>query len=169
VTVEKRTLVLYEAPHRLLRTLDDLADAGLAGRLVSLGRELTKRHEEVLRLPLDEARRYFAGHEPRGEFVLVIEGREAYGRRCPKAAGEPRDGAPLPGEAMPPGAAQPDSADMPDSQVLRLLASLLRQGLSVREAARRCGETTGRKRNELYRMALALRQDAAAAKPGGLA
>lgn len=73
---EERTIILYEAPHRLLRTLDDLREV-LGDRRVSVCRELTKIHEEVLSLTLEEAAAYYRGTEPRGEFVLVLAGRPA--------------------------------------------------------------------------------------------
>jgi 16S rRNA (cytidine1402-2'-O)-methyltransferase len=71
---EPRTIVLYEAPHRLARTLADLAGALGDDRQVSIGRELTKLHEEHWRGTLAEARRWAEAHEPRGELVLVVEG-----------------------------------------------------------------------------------------------
>jgi 16S rRNA (cytidine1402-2'-O)-methyltransferase len=74
LAVEERTMVLYEAPHRVARTLADLAEVLGADRLVVLARELTKLHEEVWRGRLDQAERWVASHEPKGEFVLVVEG-----------------------------------------------------------------------------------------------
>lgn len=71
---ETAVMVFYEAPHKLRTTLDDLADFFGGSRRISLCRELTKIHEEVLRFKLDEAREYYSGNEPRGEFVLVLEG-----------------------------------------------------------------------------------------------
>lgn len=71
---ETAVMVFYEAPHKLRATLDDLAEFFGGGRKISLCRELTKIHEEVLRFTLDEAREYYSDHEPRGEFVLVLEG-----------------------------------------------------------------------------------------------
>lgn len=71
---ERRTVVLYEAPHRLARTLADLAGAAGPQRRVVLARELTKLHEEVWRGTLGEALEHVAAHEPRGEFVLVLDG-----------------------------------------------------------------------------------------------
>ncbi len=68
------TTVLYEAPHRLLRTLRLLADALGPERPVAVCRELTKKHEEVLHFTLGTAAAYFEGTEPRGEFVLVLAG-----------------------------------------------------------------------------------------------
>ncbi len=70
---ERRTVILYEAPHRLIRTLKHLYDA-LGDRNAVLCRELTKIHEEAVRIRLSEAQAYFADKEPRGEYVLVIEG-----------------------------------------------------------------------------------------------
>ncbi len=70
---EERTLVIYEAPHKLLKTLEDLLKA-LGDRKISLCRELTKLNEEVNRTSLSDACEYYKTHEPRGEFVLVIEG-----------------------------------------------------------------------------------------------
>ncbi|MGI6005079.1 MAG: 16S rRNA (cytidine(1402)-2'-O)-methyltransferase [Christensenellales bacterium] len=71
---EKRTMVLYEAPHRLLRTLEDLKGVLGGQRQMALCRELTKLHEQVMRLCIDEMVEHYREHEPRGEMVLVIEG-----------------------------------------------------------------------------------------------
>ncbi|MCC8135506.1 MAG: 16S rRNA (cytidine(1402)-2'-O)-methyltransferase [Ruminococcus sp.] len=71
---ETATMVFYEAPHKLRGTLDDLAEYFGGGRKISICRELTKIHEEVLRFTLDEAVQYYSEHEPKGEFVLVAEG-----------------------------------------------------------------------------------------------
>jgi len=70
---EKRTLILYEAPHKLRATLDDLLKF-FGNRKISLCRELTKLNEEVMRTTLTEAVSYYAENPPRGEYVLVIEG-----------------------------------------------------------------------------------------------
>lgn len=75
VAAEMRTTVLYEAPHRLVRTLEDLRAASKGSRRVALARELTKMHEEVFRGTLDEAVGWGAEHEI-GEFVIVLEGAE---------------------------------------------------------------------------------------------
>lgn len=71
---ERRTTVLYEAPHRLERTLADLIDAMGGDRRVALVRELTKIHEEVWRGTLEDARSLYDGVAPRGEYVLVVHG-----------------------------------------------------------------------------------------------
>lgn len=71
---ERRTIVLYEAPHRLARTLVDLVEVLGGGRRVALCRELTKLHEQTWRGSLDDAVEHTAQHEPRGEYVVVLEG-----------------------------------------------------------------------------------------------
>jgi len=85
---ETRTIILYEAPHRLKKTLQELAAVLGEERRVSLCRELTKVHETVLRETLGEAlRRYGAdAEEPRGEYVLVIEGRSREAVQAEKQA-----------------------------------------------------------------------------------
>ncbi|MCR5746740.1 MAG: 16S rRNA (cytidine(1402)-2'-O)-methyltransferase [Lachnospiraceae bacterium] len=72
---EIRTIILYEAPHRLKRTLEELSKVLGADRKIALCRELTKVHEEIIRLTIGEAEDYYSEKEPRGEYVLVIEGR----------------------------------------------------------------------------------------------
>lgn len=74
ISRERKTSILYEAPHKLRTTLDDLHRVLGGERTVSFCRELTKLHEEVLRMTLSDAVAYYAEHEPRGEFVLVIDG-----------------------------------------------------------------------------------------------
>ena len=74
---EERTAILYEAPHKLVTTLTDLCDALGGERRISLCRELTKLNEEVLRFTLADAVKYYSEREPRGEYVLILEGVEA--------------------------------------------------------------------------------------------
>lgn len=71
---ETRTMIIYEAPHRLLRTLTELEGRLGGSRRVAVCKELTKKHETVYRATLSEAVRYYTDNEPRGEYVLVIEG-----------------------------------------------------------------------------------------------
>ena len=73
---ESRTIIIYEAPHHLKDTLKELHEA-LGDRRVSLARELTKVHEEHLLMKLSEALEYYEKNDPRGEFVLVIEGKSS--------------------------------------------------------------------------------------------
>jgi 16S rRNA (cytidine1402-2'-O)-methyltransferase len=74
VAQEERTVVLFEAPHRIRRTIDDLADACGPGRPIAIARELTKIHEEVWRGSLGEAQEWERTDDPRGEWVLVLAG-----------------------------------------------------------------------------------------------
>ena len=71
---EQRTMIFYEAPHKLLSTLQDMAEAFGGERGISLCRELTKLHEEVVRTTLGEAVEKYTAEAPRGEFVLVLAG-----------------------------------------------------------------------------------------------
>ncbi len=71
---ESRTIILYEAPHHLVRTLQELYDT-LGNRRITLCRELTKRFETVLPTTLEEALAMYETEEPRGEYVLVLEGK----------------------------------------------------------------------------------------------
>lgn len=74
IATERRTVVLYEAPHRLERTLADLEVACGPLRRIVVTRELTKLHEEIRRSTLHEAVQHVRTHEPRGEYVLVLDG-----------------------------------------------------------------------------------------------
>ena len=78
---EKRTMVFYEAPHKLLNTLKDMLEA-LGNREITLARELTKLHEDIIKTNLSDAVEYYSENTPRGEFVLIVEGakevKEAY-------------------------------------------------------------------------------------------
>ena len=71
---ETRTIIMYEAPHRLVKTLEELQKV-LGNRNISLCRELTKKHEENFRTTIEDAIVYYRENEPKGEFVLVIEGK----------------------------------------------------------------------------------------------
>lgn len=71
---ETRTIVLYEAPHRLVRTLEELLEA-LGNRSITICRELTKKHETVFLTTIEEALAHYRETDPKGECVLVIEGK----------------------------------------------------------------------------------------------
>ena len=71
---EDRTLIFYEAPHKLKATLSDMCDAFGDGRKISLCRELTKLNEEIKRTTLGKAVAFYENNEPRGEYVLIVEG-----------------------------------------------------------------------------------------------
>ncbi len=121
---EERTMIFYEAPHRLERTLEALAEAFGPGRRLCLCRELTKLHEQLLDLTLGGALELCRQQPPRGELVLIVEGAA---RKV---------------EALSPEAA------------LELIGQLRRQGCSLSEACRRAAAESGLPKGELYRMAL---------------
>ncbi len=118
---EHRTMVFYEAPHKLLTTLQDMLTAW-GDRRLALVRELTKIHEEVCRTTLSEAVQYYTANTPRGEFVLVIAG----------AAQEK---------------VQADSLE----NALLLARSFIKSGDSASTAAKKAAAETGRKKNEIYK------------------
>ena len=126
---ETRTMVFYEAPHKLLDTLQDMQAVFGGERALSLCRELTKLHEEVMRTTLDDALRYYQTQAPRGEYVLVIHG------------AEPLEEPPI-------------SLDDGVAQVLAQLA----QGQRLKDAVRAVAQATGLSRNELYDAALSARE-----------
>ena len=82
---ETRTMIFYEAPHKLVSTLEDLAEAFGADRKISLCRELTKLHEEVVRTTLGEAIAKYTENGPKGEFVLVVDGAAPVEKEVPTA------------------------------------------------------------------------------------
>lgn len=122
---EPRTMIFYEAPHKLLTTLQDLSAVFGPDRRVALCRELTKLHEEVLRTTLGEAAAYYTAQPPKGEFVLVVAGAEPAEKEAP----------------------DPDDA-------LAQVAVLRQEGASLKEAVRQVADALGVKRNLLYAMAL---------------
>lgn len=80
---EERTMIFYESPYRVVKCLEQLAELFGPERRVSVSRELTKKFEQTVRGTLAEVAAYFREHEPKGEFVIVVEG-------CPKPEKEPR-------------------------------------------------------------------------------
>lgn len=123
VTNEDRTMIFYEAPHKLRKTLSDFSKVFGSDRRVALCRELTKVHEEVWRTTLGEAAAHYREKEPRGEFVLVIEGRERP-------------------------TVQEEEYTLEEATALaRELAS---SGLSASEAAKQAAQQTGFKKSQLY-------------------
>ena len=123
---EQRTMIFYEAPHKLCATLRDLAAAFGGERRISLCRELTKLHEEVLRLTLDGAVAYYETQPPRGEYVLIVEG-------APK---------------------QQESGPVSEEEALMRVQALLAEGLSRKDAVRQVAAETGLAKNQLYDAAL---------------
>ncbi len=122
---EERTMIFYEAPHKLSATLKDLLAAFGPDRRVSLCRELTKLHEEIARTTLGAAAERYQAEVPRGEFVLVVEGAPAR----PEEEYTLADG-------------------------LERVKTLMAQGLSRKDAVKRAAGELDLSRNELYNAAL---------------
>ena len=121
---EQRTMIFYEAPHKITDTLDDFLAVFGGERRISLCRELTKLHEEVLRTTLAGAVEHFKEKEPRGEFVLVVEG------------------------------AQPEVAEADPEAALKRVEQLRGQGMSLKDAAAQAAGEFGMKKKQLYDMAI---------------
>ncbi|MBE6546399.1 MAG: 16S rRNA (cytidine(1402)-2'-O)-methyltransferase [Ruminococcaceae bacterium] len=122
LAAETRTFILHEAPHKLKTTLADLKQALGGERRIALCRELTKLNEEVLRMTLSEATAYYEEREPRGEYVLVVEGGSA-------AEGKNKICDLTPEEAV---------------------ADYLAQGMSRNEAIKAAAKALGLSRGEVY-------------------
>ena len=122
---EERTMLFYEAPHKLTATLADLRETFGPERRIALCRELTKLHEEVRRTTLGEAAVWYQENTPKGEFVLVVRGAE------PVRAQE---------------------ATLEDG--LAMVDRLREEGLSLRDAVKRSAKELGLVRNQLYDLAV---------------
>lgn len=125
---EKRSMIFYEAPHKLRATLDDLCAAFGGERRVSLSRELTKLHEETLRMTLAEAVAYFAETAPRGEFVMIVEG-------APDVVDE-------------------DAEDDRMARALNAVQKRIENGETLKDAVKMVSADLGVKKNALYQLAL---------------
>ncbi len=127
LAAEERTMVVLEAPHRLERTLADLAGALGPDRAVVVTRELTKLHEDIRAGTLGELADYYSAVPPRGELTVVLQG-----------TGEP--------------AAEPDRTE----DAVEQATSLLAEGLSRREVVQRLTQSLGLPRNEAYKLVMEL-------------
>lgn len=125
---EKRSMIFYEAPHKLRATLDDLCAAFGGERRISLSRELTKLHEETLRMTLAEAVAYFAETAPRGEFVMIVEG-------APDVVDE-------------------DAEDDRMARALNAVQKRIENGETLKDAVKMVSADLGVKKNALYQLAL---------------
>lgn len=121
VKTERRTMVFYEAPHKLASTLADMLEVW-GDRRISLVRELTKVHEEVLRTTLAQAAEQYADGSAKGEFVLVIEGAPA-----------------------------PERTEYTLEDAVELASGYAREGMSASEAAKQAAADTGLKKGDIYR------------------
>ena len=119
---EERTMIFYEAPHKLKNTLSDFKKYFGGERRISFCRELTKIHEQVLIMTIDESITYYDENEPRGEFVLVIEGAEI------------------------------EKQDLTLDDCLELMLECVRSGKSKNDAAKLVSKQSGFRKNELYKL-----------------
>lgn len=122
---EQRTMIFYEAPHKLLTTLADMTEVFGGDRPLSLCRELTKLHEEVVRTTLSEALERYTENPPKGEFVLIVAG------------------------------AKPEEKEIPsENDAAARLAELTAQGLSRKDAVKQTAKELGLSKNAVYEIAL---------------
>ena len=122
---ESHTMIFYEAPHKLLSTLEDLRDAFGEDRGISLCRELTKLHEEVVRTTLGEAVEKYTQNPPKGEFVLIVAGAEPEAKEAPS-----------------------------ESDAAARVAQLMADGLSRKDAVKQTAKELGIPKNVVYDIAL---------------
>ena len=128
---EKRTVIFYEAPHKLRTTLDDLTAAFGPERSITLCRELTKLHEEIWKTTLGEAQTHYAENDPRGEYVLVMAG-------APAAEAE---------------------EELTLEQAAQRALELTRNGYAASAAAKAAAQGTPYSKSEVYKQLLALQAD----------
>ena len=122
---EQRTMIFYEAPHKLVSTLEDLRQAFGDDRGISLCRELTKLHEEVVRTTLGEAVARYTENPPKGEFVLIVAG------------------------------AQPEEKEAPtETDAAARVSQLMQEGLSRKDAVKQAAKELGLPKNVVYDIAL---------------
>lgn len=119
---EERTMIFYEAPHKLKNTLADFKKYFGPDRKISLCRELTKLHEEVILMSLDEAIAYYEQNDPRGEFVIVVSGAEI------------------------------KKQELSLEECLEIMRESIRSGKSKNDAARLMAKQSGYRKNELYKL-----------------
>lgn len=119
---EPRTMIFYEAPHKLIYTLNDMAAIFGGDREIVLARELTKRYEEYIRTTLSGAIKHFSANSPKGEFVLIIHGSES---------GNPKK-------------------ENAEANVTALISSCIEEGIKGKSIAKIVSKTFGISKNEAY-------------------
>ncbi|MEW5718565.1 MAG: 16S rRNA (cytidine(1402)-2'-O)-methyltransferase [Chloroflexota bacterium] len=135
VADEPRTLIAYEAPHRVRESLDDIA-AALGDRAICVARELTKMYEEFFRGSVNAAREHFSAHAPRGEFTLVIAGATAANSEQSTV----------------------NSEQWSDARIVSAVRELMAAGVTRTDAAKRVARESGRERRAVYKLAMTNRE-----------
>lgn len=130
---EVRTMIFYEAPHKLIYTLRDMCETFGEDRKIVLAREITKKFEEYIRVTLSEAVKHFEETTPRGEFVLIIDG------------------------ADPELIQKKHQAELPDAKTLIL--SYIEDGLKGKEISKLVSERLGISKNDVYDMFLKIKAE----------
>lgn len=120
---EHRTMIFYEAPHKLIKTLADMYEA-FGERNIAIVREITKIHETVMRTTFSEALAYYTEHEPRGEYVLIIEG------------------------------AKEETQTYTLEDAVAIAQKFVQEGQSTSFAAKESAKITGIKKSDIYKMLL---------------
>ncbi len=121
LTGEERTMIFYEAPHKLERTISDLCEVFGEERRISIVKEITKIHETVLRLTLGEAKRYYEENSPKGEYVLVVEGKPE------------------------------EKLELSLTDAVALAKGYMEEGLPRTEAAKKAAKESGFSKSEIYK------------------
>ncbi|MBD2775037.1 16S rRNA (cytidine(1402)-2'-O)-methyltransferase [Iningainema tapete] len=124
---ESRTLIFYESPHRLIETLQSLAEAFTPERQIVLARELTKLYEEFWRGTIAQAIAHYRDKEPLGEYTIIV-------------AGSP-----------------PNAAQLSEAEIVRELETMINQGISRSQASRQLAQETALSRRHIYKLALLIK------------
>ena len=119
---ETRTMIFYEAPHKLKKTLSDFEEVFGKNRRIALCREMTKLYEEVLRMTIEEAEKYYEQKPPKGEFVIIVEGKQ-----------------------------EDFKTEYVLSDAVSLARSLMDTGLSPAQAAKEASKITSVKKSDIYK------------------
>ncbi|MEG3437634.1 16S rRNA (cytidine(1402)-2'-O)-methyltransferase [Pannus brasiliensis CCIBt3594] len=122
---EERTMVFYEAPHRIVKTIEDFRETFGKARKIVLGRELTKLYEEFWRGTISEAMDYLTGKQLKGEFTIVVTG-----------------------------TTESDTVQLSDEELKRELKQIMEKGINRSQASRQLAQVTNFSRSYLYKLAL---------------
>lgn len=135
----EHTVIIYEAPHRILKTLADLIELDLGERKLTVGRELTKRYEAYLRTTVKGAYDYYQEEKPRGEFVLILEGLSDFKLRNPEL--------------------ETEDFLTQEKNAINDLKKLIQGGMHTKSAANFIAEKYQMNKNKLYRKALEIHEE----------